>query len=297
MIKKFYLSVFALLLAFSAILTFSAVNAQHGGFGDDEDGGGNTGRALRIIGLTSDGRLLRFNENDPREAVTLGTISGFTGGDTAFVGIDYRVQDGLLYGVGNAGGIYRFNSANSTVATFVNSLTVPLSGTRFGVDFNPVPDRLRIISDTGQNLRHNVNPGGTTINDTALSYTPPTVATGVTGAAYTNNDLDANTATTLYDIDSTMDQVVIQSPANSGMLAATGRLTLDTTSNVGFDIYSTIRGGMTVDNEGYATLTATDNSTQLYSINLLTGRATARGAFSFQNQVIDIAIPLNQRRR
>jgi hypothetical protein len=30
----------------------------------------------------------------------------------------------------------------------------------FGVDFNPAADRLRIISDAGQNLAHNVNAGG-----------------------------------------------------------------------------------------------------------------------------------------
>lgn len=283
MIKKFYSVIFILLLSFSAVVA------------QDGELGGN--RPLRVIGLTSDQRLIRFNENDPREAVTLGTVSGFTGGNTALVGIDYRVQDGLLYGVGNAGAVYTIN-ANTGVLTFVNSLTVALSGTRFGVDFNPAADRLRIISDNGQNLRHNVNAGGTTINDGTLSYTPPTAAIGVTGAAYTNNDLDPDTATTLYDIDSTLDQVVIQSPANSGTLAATGKLTVDTTSNVGFDIYSTIRGGTTVNVEGFASLQETGSSlVGFYSIALFSGRATFRGAFSLQNQVIDIALPLNQRNR
>jgi hypothetical protein len=66
-------------------------------------------------------------------------------------------------------------------------------------------------------------------------------ATGVTGAAYTNNDADPNTATTLYDIDSMLDQNVIQSPANSGLLAATSKLGVDTGPTVGFDIHSRVR--------------------------------------------------------
>ena len=64
--------------------------------------------------------------------------------------------------------------------------------------------RLRIISDTGQNLAHNVNLGGTTAVNTVLNY-PALVngnpALGVTGAAYTNNDLSDTTGTTLFDID------------------------------------------------------------------------------------------------
>ena len=62
----------------------------------------------------------------------------------------------------------------------MNSLTVPLSGSFFGVDFNPAADRLRIVSDTGQNLAHNVN-GATTLN-AMLTYTaPPTAPTAATG--------------------------------------------------------------------------------------------------------------------
>jgi len=283
MFKKIYLLMFVLLLSFSVI------NAQ-----DEEDGGNGNGRRLRLIGLTMDQRLISFNENNPRNAGGIAFITGLRGGDTALVGIDYRVQDGFLYGVGNGGGVYRIN-ANTAVATFVNSLTVTLSGTSFGVDFNPAADRLRIVSDNGQNLRHNVNAGDVTINDTALSYTPPTAATGITGAAYTNNDLDVNTGTTLYDIDSAMDQVVIQSPANSGSLAVNGKLTVDTNASVGFDIYSTIRNGTSVNAEGFATLTsATDNNVRFYSISLFTGKATLRGTFISQNRVIDIAVPLDQ---
>jgi hypothetical protein len=61
------------------------------------------------------------------------------------------------------------------------------------------------------------------VEDTTLTTPPATgPARGVT-AAYTNNDLNADTATTLFDINTTTDQVVIQSPANNGTLAPTGQ--------------------------------------------------------------------------
>jgi hypothetical protein len=77
-------------------------------------------------------------------------------GDTTLIGIDYRVQNGKLYGVGNAGGIYILDP-QTAVATLDSQLTFPPSANSFGVDFNPAADRLRVVSDTGQNLRHNLN--------------------------------------------------------------------------------------------------------------------------------------------
>lgn len=245
---------------------------------------------LRVVGLTEQGKLVCFNERWPDRAKKLGQVVGFQGSDSVLVGIDFRVQDGLLYGVGNGGGVYTLDT-QTAVLTFVNQLTVPLAGASFGVDFNPAADRLRIVSDTGQNLRHNVNPGGVTIADTPLSYTPPTAATGVVGAGYTNNDLDAATATTLFDVDSALDQIAIQSPANSGMLAATGKLGADTKVDVGFDVYSELRNGVTSSNRGFASLCVNDVA-GFYAVNLLTGRAKPLG--TFDDVVVDIAVPLDQ---
>ncbi|RJF96491.1 DUF4394 domain-containing protein [Noviherbaspirillum cavernae] len=254
---------------------------------------------LSVVGLTEDMRLICFDENKPDKARDIGAVSGLMAGDT-LVGIDYRVQDGKLYGVSKTGGVYLLDTRNAA-ATKVSQFTVALDGTSFGVDFNPAADRLRIVSDSGQNLRHNVNAGGVTLTDDPLDYPPATPvnatgpnASGVTGSAYTNNDLDATTATTLYALDTNLDQIALQSPPNDGTLAATGKLGADVTASVGFDIYSTVRDGVTVNVQGLASLHAADSASGLYSINLSTGKASARGSFSSQNKVIGIAIPLNQ---
>jgi hypothetical protein len=248
-------------------------------------------KGLRAIGLTADQRLVSFRVSTPGDVRNIGTITGLAG-DTKLIGIDYRVQDGTLYGVGDAGGVYTLSSGAK--ATKVSQLTVALTGTDFGVDFNPAADRLRIVSDTGQNLRHNVNVGGATNTDTMLTYPPATTAAaGVTAVAYTNNDLNADTATALYDIDTAMNQVALQSPANSGQLAPIGKLGADTGAGAGFDIYSKPRGGKAVDAAGYATLSVGGKAT-LYQVSLITGTAEKVGPFPRASQVVDLALPLNQ---
>jgi hypothetical protein len=118
---------------------------------------------------------------------------------------------------------------------------------------------------------------------------------GITSAAYTNNDKSALTATTLFVLDAGQDQVVVQAPANSGTLSATGKLGLNLPATAsGFDIYDTIRGGATVSSQGYLATTI-DDRPRFYSVSLLTGRASLRGSFKRGDAVIDIAIPLNQR--
>jgi hypothetical protein len=249
---------------------------------------------LIVFGLTADQRLVRFRECNPDRARQIGGIAGLQSPDTLLIGIDFRVQDGKLYGVGNGGGVYAIDTKTAK-ATKVSQLTVTLDGTAFGVDFNPAADRLRIISNTGQNLAHNVNAGGVTVMNGTLTYTAPPAtpvpATGVTGAAYTNNDLDPNTATTLFDIDTALDQVVIQSPPGNGILVATGKLTVDADTPVGFDIYSKVRRGVTIDNEAFASLVVGGVS-GFYRVNLLTGKAALIDQFDLR--VVDIAIPLAQ---
>ena len=244
------------------------------------NGGGNDGRTngLRAIGLTGHGNVLvRFSTTNPGDLDRIGTVDGLTG-DTKLVGIDFRVQNDTLYGVGDLGGIYTLETSDAD-ATKVSQLTVPLLGKFFGVDFNPAANALRVISNAGQNLRHSfaTTPAGPTTMDGNLNY-EGVPAMGVTGAAYTNNDLDVNTNTTLYDIDTVLDQGAIQAPANQGDLSATGKLGVDAGQNAGFDIYSTVDGGTTVDVDGFATLRVNDRF-KLYKITLFTGEATNRGAF------------------
>ncbi|MGW2303173.1 DUF4394 domain-containing protein [Streptomyces sp. NPDC001809] len=250
------------------------------------------GHSLVSVGLTADQRLVGFDVHHPADTWALGKVSGLRG-DTKLVGIDFRVQNGKLYGVGDKGGIYTVTSDAKAVK--VSQLTVALRGRYFGVDFNPAANRLRVISDTGQNLRHNIDdpaaPRTTTVDGTLTNpTTPPSTALGVTGAAYTNNDLEAATATTLFDVDTTNDRVSLQSPANAGTLAPTGNLGVNAGPSAGFDIYYQASEG---SNRGFAAL-ATGGKQRFYKVNVLNGRATLVGDFPADRQVVDVALPLNQ---
>lgn len=258
-------------------------------------GRGDGNDKLGAFGLTDDGKLVRFRTDSAEKADTVAYLVGFAGADTALVGIDFRVQDGRLYGVGNAGGVYTIDTATAML-TLSNRLTVPLDGTFFGVDFNPAADRLRIISDKGQNLAHNVNAGGVTVVNATLTYTAPpaapVAALCVTAAAYTNNDLNQpSTSTTLFDIDTILNQIVIQSPPGNGLLVATGQLGVDAGPNAGLDIYTRLSQGVAVSNTAFAAVSFGDRY-WLLQVDLLSGKASRLGRFD--DNVIDIALELDQ---
>jgi hypothetical protein len=251
--------------------------------------GNAAGRPLSVVGLVADGSLVCFQDRQPHRLVAIGKVTGLVQ-DASLIGIDHRPADDELYGVGNAGGVYTIDPANAK-ATLVSRLSQPLQGSAFGVDFNPTVDRLRIVSDGGQNLRVNVDDGSTIVDGTLNipGPTPVNPALGVTAVAYTNNDADPNTATTLFDIDTANDNTVIQAPANAGSLSPTGKLGVDAAGAVGFDIYSELRDGTTRSLTSRASIATADGSTQLYDVDLLTGRATSLGRFA--RPVVDIAIP------
>lgn len=239
----------------------------------------NTGKAakigslpLNITGLaiptetvayavSNNNELLIFNPLAATPAVSLKTISGIQAGES-ILGIDFRPLNGQLYALGSSSRIYTLNTSNGA-ATLVGSapFSTLLAGTQFGFDFNPTVDRIRIVSNTGQNLRFNPLDGSVLVDG---SLNP--VSTGITGAAYTNNFSGA-TSTVLFDIDSNSDKLVRQDNPNMGTLVEIGALGINVESNNGFDI-----GGTSGLAYGLFTVGGVQ---RIYSINLTTGVATA----------------------
>ena len=230
----------------------------------------------RAFGINATGQLVSFDTATPGTLNVVGAISGLLAGDT-ILGMDFRPADGLLYAIAKDGAgtghIYKLAPQTgaatlvSTLAADPADLTSPfttVNGTDFGVDFNPVPDRLRVVSDTGQNLRINVSTGLVT-TDTDLNPAAPHIV----GAAYTNSFAGATT-TTLYTIDSATDQLLIQNPPNNGTQTVVGGLGVNVGNVLSFDIFGTA-------NIGYLAATSA-GVTSLYTVNLGTGAATLVGA-------------------
>ncbi|MBC8106056.1 MAG: DUF4394 domain-containing protein [Anaerolineae bacterium] len=228
-----------------------------------------------LIGLTTTNQLHTFDSATPGNGSTAVNITGL-GVNEQILGIDLRPANQTVYGLGSLGRLYTINPGTGA-ATLVGALAADpadgtnpftaLSGTSFGVDFNPAVDRLRITTNSGQNLRINAANGLTT-TDAALNPGAPSIV----GSAYDNNDTDPGTGTTLYDIDSATDSLYTQNPPNDGTLVFVGALGVDTNGVVGFEIQNV--------NTAFASLTNDLNGkSSLYSINLANGAASLIGAF------------------
>lgn len=227
-----------------------------------------------LVGSAAGGKLVLFPSNDP-EDVSVVKLKGLQDGEE-ILGVDARPSTGQLYALGSSSRLYTINLATHR-ATQVGSgtLSTPLQGSKFGFDFNPTVDRIRVVSDSGQNMRLNPTNGAVVAVDGSLAYATNDTGFGtspvVGGAAYINNDNDPATGTTLFDIDSARDVLVTQIPPNSGVLNTVGSLGVNTTSVVGFDVAAS-------DGTAYASLLLDgDKRAGLYTINLSTGAATFLG--------------------
>lgn len=244
-------------------------------------------QATFAYGLTATNRLVLFNVANPGTILRNVQITGLQPGES-LVGIDARPATGQLYGLGTTSRLYVIDPV-SGAATTVGLPAAALFGSDFGVDFNPMVDRIRVVSTGDANARLHPVTGALVANDSNLSYAAldPNAGAdpGVSAAAYTNNFPGAS-ATILYDIDVTLDLLVIQSPANAGILITVGPLGVDTDSPVGFDIVTVGGAG-----SAYASLTAPAATTSgLYTISFATGAATLIGTIGGGEIIRDIAI-------
>jgi len=262
---------------------------------------------IPAIALDGANNLLRFNSATPGMVTT--QAIGVAVGETV-VGIDFRPSTGQLFGVTTnvTGGVRMVlidpqTGGTSAVlgTTFqqfvgVGGAPLPITGTAFGVDFNPVTDRLRVVTNTGLNFRFNPFTG--TLSDGDNGGAANSVAginpDGPIGGATTTVDATAYTSsfapltgtgiTTQYTLDAVSDSLYIQNSPNSGTqtapLAITlGGVLLNFSAANGFDIPSNVRSASTntaAAGKGIAALTV-GGSAGLYSIDLSTGAATLLG--------------------
>jgi hypothetical protein len=194
--------------------------------------------AAVLYGVTPSNRLITFSAAAPGTLVASVPIANLSPGER-IVGIDVRPANNWLYGLGSGGQLYLLNQVTGAAIRIGAPLSPGLAGTQFGFDFNPTVDRIRVVSDAGQNLRVHPDTGAVVAVDGALSYTAGDPNAGrtpnVQAAAYTNPDNDPATGTTLFDIDTALDVVSTQNPPNDGRLNTTVSLGIDAVS-VGFDI-------------------------------------------------------------
>lgn len=242
------------------------------------DGSSDAGNRSVAFGIDANDALVRISLAAPGTVSTT-AITGLATNET-ILGIDVRPSNGKLYAVGSASRLYTIDTT-SGAATLVGpgAFTPMLSGLAFGVDFNPVVDRIRIESESGQNFRLHPDTGAVAAADTALSYAIGDANHGipphVTGNAYaTPVTVDGGAASVLYALDTALDVLAIQSPPDSGTLTTIGALGIDLGDRNGFDIR--VESG--IDQAYVAAAAGGGASSDLYTINLQTGSLTLIGA-------------------
>ena len=244
-----------------------------------------------LYAVTATQRLIRFNGGQPQKLLSERPLTGLAPGERV-LGIDYRVARGQLFALGSSGRLYRLDPATAALTPVGAPLTQPLAGAGFGMDFNPTVDRIRVVSDSGSNLRLHPDTGVIVDADSnapglqtdgALAYDASDRHAGrtpkIVAAAYSYNQQDEK-ITTNYAIDAATGMLVRQGslegtqPAispNTGRLFTIGPLGAGPVGDAQFDISD-------VRNQAYAAIAAPGGrASVLYRVDLQTGAATRIG--------------------
>jgi Domain of unknown function (DUF4394) len=257
--------------ALASVLALSAVAAQADQRDRDRGKGGSRGPDQLLVATTDSNQLITFNAKD-RRIRKLVSIKGLPAGEK-LVGIDFQPASGALYGVGTNEIVYRINERTGIVFPEGPAFTPALNGQSFGVDFNPVVNRLRIVSDADQNLAADADA-----NTVAVNGNLNPAGEMIVGAAYENSQLSPMppAATTLHVVGAANDRLYTQNPPANGTLTMPRNLRvpgagrLDVGANVGFDIEGA--SGL-----GYLTDADPGRGTTLYTVDVPTGKAKSLG--------------------
>lgn len=232
-----------------------------------------TARAELVYGVTLQQTLVSWDSASPTALLSGVAISGLQSNEVIH-GIDIRPKTGEMYALGSMNRLYKINRTTGAATQVGPSFSTPLNGSSFGFDFNPTVDRIRVISDVDQNLRLHPDTGAVAATDTTLAYRAGDANFGANPnavhAAYTNSFAGA-LSTTLYVLDTGLDVLAIQNPANAGQLMTVGSVGTDLSDLGGFDI-----SGLS----GMAYAVVRDNAlarSTFWRIDLATGQGTMIG--------------------
>ncbi len=245
-----------------------------------------------IYAVTTGNQLVQFNAGQPQKTLASKPLTGLAAGDT-LLGIDYRVAKGQLFGLGASGQLYRIDTKTGAATAVGAPVGLPVGASEWGFDFNPTVDRIRVVSDTGFNLRLHPDTGAIVDSDPnqpglqldgRLAFDAADVNASqpatLVAAGYTYNK-DNEKITTNYALDGKLGVLVHQgtkegvqpmvSP-NTGRLYTVGTLGVGSFGKATLDISD-------VSNAAYSAITAGGQSVW-YRIDLASGKATRIGSIA-----------------
>ena len=239
--------------------------------------------------------LLTLNAGQPTKVLKRVQLSGLAAGDT-LVGIDYRIAKGVLFALAKSGRLYTVDTATGVLKPVGAAPAVALQRDAIGMDFNPVADRVRVMSTSGQNVRLHPDTGALAATDPAPFYAAGDRRAGVkpevAAAAYTYNKKD-DKLTTNFAIDRNGGFLVTMGSAegvqpvvsfNTGQLYTVGALGVTEMSDASMDIAD-------VSGAAFAAVRLKSHATtRLYSVDLQTGKGTFIGTIGDGAKVLGLAV-------
>jgi hypothetical protein len=257
--------------------------------------GQGTPRKETMQVVTDKLEMLTINAGQPTKVLKRVQLTGLPAGDT-LVGIDYRIAKGMLYALARSGRLYTVDTETGALKPVGSAPAVALQGEALGVDFNPVADRIRVMSTSGQNVRLHPDTGALAATDPAPFYATGDKRAGtkpeIAAAAYTYNKKD-DKLTTNFAIDRNGGFLVTMGSAegvqpvvsfNTGQLFSVGALGVTDMSDVSMDIAD-------LSGAAYAAIRLKSHATtRLYSIDLQSGKASFIGTMGDGNRILGIAI-------
>lgn len=258
-----------------------------------------------ITGSTAGGSLFFADSANPGAATVINDFSLVPGTQLlpghGVRAIDFRPATGELYAISTLGSdlsqgqLYTVNLATASLTRVGTGFTIPGQNTvRVSMDFNPVADRVRVVTSSGAlNYRLNPNTGALVNIDTPLAYVAgdPNAGTNppfVVGVAYANNVAGA-TSTREYVWDFDLDVLAEVTNFNGGTMSTVGPgdpsgfITFD--GGVGLDI----SGATGIAYMSFDDSRSTGQAETLATVNLSTGLVTTIGLFNPLN-VLDISV-------
>lgn len=252
-----------------------------------------------IQALTQDMDLITFQATAPDRILNSVTVKGLRGGDS-IIGIDYRPKNQTLYAVSRAGQVYTLDSKTGNLTAVGANPHIKLDGSKFGVNVSPASDKIRVVSDKGQNLRFHPDTGILAGTDNTLRYAENDVQEAdlatVGATAYTYN-ANNDQMTTAFAIDLRLGMLVRQgfqegrepvvSP-NAGWLNTIAPLGTGPLERAAFDI------SMTNNKAFVAAQKKMDGTTRLYLVNLNQGKSVALGTIGNGRPLVGMTVQIPQ---
>jgi hypothetical protein len=262
-------------------------------------------RKEAIFAVTTASALIKFNAGQPQKILESKAITGLGQGEH-LVGIDFRVAKGVLFALSNLGRLYTLDTSSGSLKPVGTAPSaIALKGDLFGFDFNPVADRIRVVSPAGQSFRLHPETGAAVDADPntagvqadgALTYAKGDSHEGkqasLVAAAYTYNKKDEK-ITTNFAIDNRLGALVMQgslegvapvvSP-NTGLLRTVGSLGLGPFVDATFDIAD-------ISGAAFAAIRRDAGSaTRLYELDLSSGQAKFIGTVGIATPLVGMAV-------